>query len=228
MRDFGEKDVVTVMRLVDNSPMAQRAALKEGSRLLNLSERLSEGSVVSDGTYQGLLYNNPDYSDMKNWQDSFKNVRGMQVEKTLNQEYQPVPAAEELRWRTFILDPRNDTYKMHIPSSLLVSGIRRDDPRYGVLEAQLEKHNDLPRNVSELDEFCNPKDPSWIDNEGKFAWLNGKAIINFGKYKGKTFEFVSQNDSSYFQWIIRGDFSAEVKDIANNAINGKFPEKLNC
>ncbi|MBS3141538.1 3'-5' exonuclease [Candidatus Woesearchaeota archaeon] len=97
-----------------------------------------------------------------------------------------------------------------------------------VLEAQLEKHNDLPRNVSELDEFCNPKDPSWIDNEGKFAWLNGKAIINFGKYKGKTFEFVSQNDSSYFQWIIRGDFSAEVKDIANNAINGKFPEKLNC
>ena len=95
-----------------------------------------------------------------------------------------------------------------------------------VLESQLRQH-DLPRDVFNLDKLYNPKDTSWIDDEGKFAWLNGKAIINFGKYKGKTFEFVSQNDSSYFQWIIKGDFSAEVKDIAKNVINGKFPEPAN-
>jgi DNA polymerase-3 subunit epsilon len=93
-----------------------------------------------------------------------------------------------------------------------------------VLESQLEQHEILPRNISGLYEFCNPKDPAWIDDDGKFAWFEGKAIINFGAHKGKTLEFVSKNESSYFQWILNADFSAKVKDIAKDAINGKFPE----
>jgi DNA polymerase-3 subunit epsilon len=93
-----------------------------------------------------------------------------------------------------------------------------------VLESQLGQHDMLPRDISSLYEFCNPKDPTWIDDDGKFAWFDGKAIINFGKNQGKTLEFVSKNDPSYFQWIITKDFSAKVKDIAKDAINGKFPE----
>lgn len=97
-----------------------------------------------------------------------------------------------------------------------------------VLESQLEKHDILPRDVPSLREFCNPRDPNWIDDDGKFAWSDGKAIINFGnKYKGKTFEFVLKDDFSYFQWIIKSDFSAKVKEIAENALNGKFPELVN-
>ncbi len=94
-----------------------------------------------------------------------------------------------------------------------------------VLESQLGQHDVLPHDISGLYEFCNPKNPLWIDEDGKFAWFEGKAIINFGnKYKGKTLEFVSKSDPSYFQWMISTDFSAEVKDIVNKAINGKFPE----
>jgi DNA polymerase-3 subunit epsilon len=93
-----------------------------------------------------------------------------------------------------------------------------------VLESQLRQNKSLPRDVSSLHEFCNPKDPAWIDDDGKFVWSEGKAIINFGKNQGKTLEFVSKNDPSYFQWIITKDFSAKVKDIAKDAINGKFPE----
>lgn len=96
-----------------------------------------------------------------------------------------------------------------------------------VLESQLGQHDILPRDVSGLYEFCNPRDPTWIDDNGKFAWFEGKAIINFGKNQGKTLEFVSKNDSSYLLWIINADFSAKVKDIARNAINGKFPEPKN-
>lgn len=95
-----------------------------------------------------------------------------------------------------------------------------------VLESQLDKHNILPRDIGGLHEFCNPKDPSWIDEDGKFAWLEGKAFINFGKNRGKTFEFVFKNDPSYFQWIINADFSAKVKEIAKDAIKGKFPEPV--
>lgn len=94
-----------------------------------------------------------------------------------------------------------------------------------ILESQLEQHDILPRDVFSLHEFCNPRNPLWIDNDGKFAWFEREAIINFGnKYKGKTLEFVSKNDSSYLQWIINSDFSSKVKEIAKDAMNGKFPE----
>ena len=95
-----------------------------------------------------------------------------------------------------------------------------------VLESQLEQHNILPRDISILYEFCNPRDPTWIDDDGKFLWFEGKALINFGTHKGKTLEFVYKNYPDYFNWIISKDFSAKVKDIAKDAINGKFPEPV--
>lgn len=95
-----------------------------------------------------------------------------------------------------------------------------------VLESQLGQHN-LPHDIFGLCEFCNQRDSTWIDNDGKIAWFEGKAILNFGnKYKGKTLEFVSKNDTSYLHWIMSTDFSQEVKEIVNNAINGKFPEPI--
>jgi len=95
-----------------------------------------------------------------------------------------------------------------------------------VLESQLEKHDNIPRDVSELHEYCNPKDSLWIDNEGKLKWDNNKAIINFGSHAGKTLEDIHKNNPSYFQWIIDADFSHEVKDIAKEAIEGKFPTPI--
>jgi DNA polymerase-3 subunit epsilon len=93
-----------------------------------------------------------------------------------------------------------------------------------VLEAQLVKHDELPRDISSLQKFCNPKDSSWIDNEGKIAWSNGKVIINFGKYQGKMLEDLFKEDGDYLRWIANADFSSEVKCIVNEAIGGKFPE----
>lgn len=93
-----------------------------------------------------------------------------------------------------------------------------------VLESQLRQHDILPRDISSLYEFCNPKDPTWIDDDGKFAWFEEKAIINFGAHRGKTLEFINKNHPDYFNWIISKDFSAEVKEIVKKAINGKFPE----
>lgn len=80
-----------------------------------------------------------------------------------------------------------------------------------VLESQLEQNSILPRDISNLCEFCNPIDPSWIDSDGKFAWFDGKAIINFGKHQNKTLEFMSKSDISYLQWIINTDFPIEAK-----------------
>jgi len=96
-----------------------------------------------------------------------------------------------------------------------------------ILESQLRQHGTLPHDISSLHEFCNLKDPAWIDDDGKLAWVEGRVIINFGKNKGKTLEFLSKNDSSYLQWIISSDFTAKVKGIINDAINGRFLEPTN-
>ncbi|MCD4666665.1 3'-5' exonuclease [archaeon] len=93
-----------------------------------------------------------------------------------------------------------------------------------VLESQLEKHKDLPRDVSELDEFCNPKDPSWIDSEGKIIWSNNEAVLNFSGHKGKTLEYMQKNEMGFLLWVMSKDFSSEVKMIVKNAIEGKFPK----
>lgn len=95
-----------------------------------------------------------------------------------------------------------------------------------VLESQLEQHNGiLPLDIPNLHEFCNPRNSAWIDDDGKIAWFNGKAIINFGIHRGKTLESIYKNNSDYFTWIMRQDFSVKVKEIINNAIKGKFPEQ---
>ena len=92
-----------------------------------------------------------------------------------------------------------------------------------VLDAQLERHPDLPREVAKLDEFCNPRDPNWIDSEGKFVWREGEASLNFGQYKGKLLRQVVDIDPEYIQWFARADFTSEVKEIAANSVSGKFP-----
>lgn len=92
-----------------------------------------------------------------------------------------------------------------------------------VLEAQLKHHPDLPHDISSLNEFCNPRDPTWIDRDGKFAWCRSDAVINFGAHKGKTLHSISKDKPDYLQWIIRSDFSEDVKQIAEDALNGKFP-----
>lgn len=93
-----------------------------------------------------------------------------------------------------------------------------------VLESQLEQNGTLPRDMIGLNEFCNPKDPTWIDDDGKFAWFKGEAIINFGVHKGKTLEFMYKNEPGYLQWIINKDFSLKVKNMAEDALKGKFPK----
>ena len=93
-----------------------------------------------------------------------------------------------------------------------------------VLEAQLKKHDDLPKEVNGLHEFYNPRDPAWIDKEGKFIWIGEKVAINFGPHKGQTLNFMCESEKGFLQWMLTKDFSKEAKDIVRDALSGKFPE----
>jgi len=93
-----------------------------------------------------------------------------------------------------------------------------------VLDGQLEMYGDLPREVSGLCALCYESDESFIDPEGKFIWVEDEAVLNFGKYEGRSLRQVAAEHPDYLEWIIRKGFSAEVKDIAAKAMAGEFPE----
>ena len=81
-----------------------------------------------------------------------------------------------------------------------------------VLEAQLDKYNDLENNVGSLAE---------LSSFGKNLDLAGRIIkndkgeptINFGKNKGKTVKEVFQKEPSFYHWIMQGEFAKDTKDL---------------
>lgn len=96
-----------------------------------------------------------------------------------------------------------------------------------VLVAEIERYPDLPADMAGIDAFCNTVDPSRVDADGKFYWKNGEATFAFGnKHKGKPLRDVVRVDRGYIEWMVgKGNFSAEVVRICNEALAGRFPAK---
>lgn len=93
-----------------------------------------------------------------------------------------------------------------------------------VLFAQLERYEDLPVDVAGLSSVGAPKaDPDAFDGEGKLKWIAGEVVINFGKSKGKSLRDLANRDRGMLEWILRGDFSDEVRTCVRNALAGRFP-----
>lgn len=101
-----------------------------------------------------------------------------------------------------------------------------DDARAAaeVLQAQLDRYDDLPRDVEALHELCNPVDPSWIDPDGKFRWSGSDAVIAFGPHKGRTLQDVAAAEPGFLEWMLKKDFSPETMQIVRDALSGRFPQ----
>lgn len=93
-----------------------------------------------------------------------------------------------------------------------------------VFEAQLHHYGDLPHTVDELDQAFNPRTHQFVDWEGKLRWDKGQVVIGFGQKRGTALRLLVQEDRSYLEWILDGDFSGEVKQVVASALNGEYPE----
>lgn len=83
-----------------------------------------------------------------------------------------------------------------------------------VLAGQLERYAELPRSVSELHElYCAGLDQD-VDPEGRIRLVKGEPTVNFGKNRGRTLKDISREEPGFLKWILKGDFSQPVKDIA--------------
>ena len=81
-----------------------------------------------------------------------------------------------------------------------------------VFMAQLERYDDLPKDIRGLAEFTALNRN--VDFAGRFVYdANGCEVFNFGKHKGKRVEDVLRYEPSYYDWMINGDFSRDTKRV---------------
>lgn len=83
---------------------------------------------------------------------------------------------------------------------------------YHVLVAQLEKYESLKNNIDFLSQFSSIQKN--VDLAGRIV-LNdkGEATFNFGKYKGRLVKEVFKTDTSYYDWMMKGDFATNTKNV---------------
>ncbi|MFC2010650.1 exonuclease domain-containing protein [Chloroflexota bacterium] len=91
-----------------------------------------------------------------------------------------------------------------------------------VLDAMVERHDDLPRDVSGLCAFCNEVRKDYIDLEGKLIWVEGEATFNFGKHGGRPLKEIAEEHYDYLLWILGADFRPDVCEIVQKALDGEF------
>ena len=94
-----------------------------------------------------------------------------------------------------------------------------------VFEAQLHRYDDLPVTIPELEAEIHPKDPSWIDSDGKIVWDDDRAVLTFGKYRGSELRDVLRKDPRYLEWVIKENFPESLKKILREALAGRLPAR---
>ena len=96
---------------------------------------------------------------------------------------------------------------------------------FEVLEAQIEKYDDLQSDVNFLSDFS--RRGKNVDLAG-FIKYNKDDIpcFSFGKHRGKTVDYVLENESGYFGWLLNADFPMYTKKVLTKLRLDKLNNKL--
>lgn len=82
-----------------------------------------------------------------------------------------------------------------------------------ILHEQINRYQNIGTTVEEIYNFTGRLLDRLIDLSNRMVRdENGDIIFNFGKYKGQRVEDVFRKDTSYYDWMIRGDFPQHTKN----------------
>ena len=83
---------------------------------------------------------------------------------------------------------------------------------FEVFKAQLLRYSELKNDIDFLHKFS--ANGTNVDLAGRVVMNEeGKEVFNFGKHKGKLVEEVFQKESSYYDWMMQGDFAQNTKKV---------------
>ncbi len=96
---------------------------------------------------------------------------------------------------------------------------------FEVLEAQLERYDELENNTKFLADFSAHK--KFADFAGFLSYTKeGEECFAFGKHKGKLVTEVLEKEPGYFGWLLNADFPLYTKKVLTaiklRALNNKF------
>ncbi len=122
----------------------------------------------------------------------------------------------------FLMEPRtlSAAYKFYCDKDLedAHSAMADTEATFEVLKAQLKKYtNTKPPGKNEpisgnLDELHDLVVENMVDLAGRIV-LNSQneKVFNFGKHKGRRVAEIFTKEPSYYDWMMRGDFTADTK-----------------
>ncbi len=127
------------------------------------------------------------------------------------------------------MEPRNlrAAYKFYCDEELENAHSAEYDTKatYQILLKQIERYKDveyvdadgnvsypITNKIDDLSEFSNVHDT--VDLVGHIVYnSDNQPVFNFGKYKGKAVEDVFNTDTSYYDWMMKGDFPQTTKSV---------------
>jgi DNA polymerase-3 subunit epsilon len=96
---------------------------------------------------------------------------------------------------------------------------------FEVLESQIEKYDELQNDIKFLSDFS--KRGKNVDPAG-FIVFNENDIpcFSFGKHKGKSVDYIIENEPGYLGWILNADFPMYTKKVLTKLRLSKLNNKL--
>ncbi len=105
------------------------------------------------------------------------------------------------------------------------SAIVDSEATLAVLSAQLEKYGQGEDRLDVLLGFDYKQRTDFYDVGRRFRWWNGELYMMFGKYARKEhLKTIAQKDRKYLEWILTQNFSDDIKDLIEGALEGHFPQ----
>ena len=93
-----------------------------------------------------------------------------------------------------------------------------------ILDSQIAHYQELSPDVEQLHELCHPREPDWIDDEGKLILSDQGPALGFGKYSGRLLQDVARLDREYLEWICTADFSNQVRETVRAVLSPGAPD----
>jgi DNA polymerase-3 subunit epsilon len=118
-------------------------------------------------------------------------------------------------------------YKFYCEKELIDAHSSKADTQatFEVLEAQIKRYSDLENNVDFLSNFSTRNKS--VDLAGFIIYdKNNIPCFSFGKHKGKSVDFIIENEPGYFGWLMNADFPMYTKKILTKLRLAKLNNKL--
>jgi DNA polymerase-3 subunit epsilon len=118
-------------------------------------------------------------------------------------------------------------YKFYCEKELIDAHSSKADTQatFEVLEAQINRYSDLENNVDFLSNFSTRNKS--VDLAGFIIYdKNNIPCFSFGKHKGKSVDFIIENEPGYFGWLMNADFPMYTKKILTKLRLAKLNNKL--